>query len=85
MPIEDKAHVQNAVARFGQTQFESPEKKRAAAKKIMAAAKRYGIEVADDSAVARAANSKAEVDEVIKYINTNWVPGYFDDLKRILG
>ena len=85
LPIQDEAHVKNAIARFGQTQFESPEKKRGAARKIMAAAKRHGIEVADDSAVARAASGKSEVGDLIKYINYNWTPGYFDTLRKVLG
>jgi len=51
LPINDAAHVRNAMARFNQTQFDSPEAKKKVAKKILAAAKRLGIEVSADSAV----------------------------------
>jgi hypothetical protein len=54
LPINDEDHVRNAIARFDQTDFESATAKHAAARKIMAAAGRHGIEVDDDSAVARA-------------------------------
>jgi hypothetical protein len=48
LPIHDEAHVRNAIARFNQTEFESETAKEAARKKILAAAKRHGIEVAED-------------------------------------
>jgi hypothetical protein len=48
LPIHDEAHVKNAFARFGQTHFESKAAKQRAARKILAAAKEYGIEVSDD-------------------------------------
>jgi hypothetical protein len=54
LPINDENHVRNAISRFDQTDFESTTAKHAAARKIMAAARRHGIEVEDDSAVARA-------------------------------
>ena len=52
LPINDASHVRNAMARFNQTDFESQTAKEAARKKILAAAKRYDIEVDDDSNVA---------------------------------
>jgi hypothetical protein len=55
LPINDGSHVRNAIARFDQTEFESASKRHAAARKILAAAKRHGIEVDDGSEVARAA------------------------------
>lgn len=55
LPIHDESHVRNAVSRFDQTHFESPAAKTAAAKKILSRAKADGIEVGEDSAVARAA------------------------------
>ena len=55
LPINDESHVRNAIARFDQTDFESTSAKHGAARKIMAAAKRHDIEVADDSDVAKAA------------------------------
>ena len=52
LPINDASHVRNAMARFNQTDFESQTAKEAARKKILAAAKRYDIEVDEDSNVA---------------------------------
>ena len=45
LPIHDAAHVRNALARFNQTHFASAAAKRAARKRILAAARRFGIEV----------------------------------------
>jgi hypothetical protein len=52
LPINDAAHVRNAMARFNQTDFESQTAKEEARRKILAAAKRYDIEVDEDSNVA---------------------------------
>lgn len=52
LPINDEEHIRNAMARFNQTDFESQTAKEAARKKILAAAKRYDIEVDEDSNVA---------------------------------
>ena len=52
LPINDASHVRNAMARFNQTDFESKTAKEEARKKILAAAKRYDIEVDEDSNVA---------------------------------
>ncbi|HLG71356.1 MAG TPA: DUF6582 domain-containing protein [Chloroflexota bacterium] len=52
LPIHDESHIRNAMARWNQTKFESKAAKEAARKKILAAAKRHGIEVSDDSQVA---------------------------------
>ena len=52
LPINDASHVRNAMARFNQTDFDSKTAKEAARKKILAAAKRYDIEVDEDSNVA---------------------------------
>ena len=52
LPIHDESHVRNAIARFNQTDFESAAAKERARKKILSAAERHGIEVADDSNVA---------------------------------
>ncbi|HET9878501.1 MAG TPA: DUF6582 domain-containing protein [Candidatus Limnocylindria bacterium] len=54
LPINDESHVRNAMARFNQTEFESKAAKERARKKILAAAKRHGIEVSDDADVAQA-------------------------------
>jgi hypothetical protein len=55
LPINDEAHVRNAIARFNQTDFDEPDEKHRAARKIMAAARKHGIDVASDDDVARAA------------------------------
>lgn len=53
LPINDESHVRNAMARFNQTEFESRAAKERARHKIVAAAKRHGIEVDEDSNVAK--------------------------------
>ena len=53
LPIPDEEHVRNAMARFNQTDFESAAAKERARRKILAAAKRHGIEVSEDSNVAK--------------------------------
>jgi hypothetical protein len=55
LPINDESHVRNALARFNQTDFYEPGAKSKAAKKIMSAARKHGIEVDQDDDVARAA------------------------------
>jgi hypothetical protein len=48
LPINDESHVRNAMARWNQTDFESDTAKEEARKKIVAAAKRHGIEIDPD-------------------------------------
>lgn len=55
LPIHDEDHVRNAVQRFGQTDFESEQKKQQAAQKVLDAADDYGIEVSEDDDVVKAA------------------------------
>ncbi len=55
LPINDEGHVRSALGRFNQTEFDEPGAKAAAAKKILAAAHKHGIEVDGDSDVAKAA------------------------------
>src|SRR5947209_16744514 len=55
LPIHDEEHVRNAISRFGQTDFESQAAKHDAARKILRAAKEYGVDVAPDDDVSRAA------------------------------
>jgi Family of unknown function (DUF6582) len=57
LPIHDAAHVRNALARFNQTEFESQAAKTRARKKILGAARKFGIEVDADDKVVRAARS----------------------------
>jgi hypothetical protein len=59
LPIHDESHVRNAIARFNQTEIDGADDRRAAARKILAAAKRHGIEVDEDSNVARAAERRS--------------------------
>ncbi len=56
LPINDEAHIRNAMARWNQTNFESKAAKESARRKIVAAARKHGIEVADDDHVAHAAS-----------------------------
>ena len=53
LPINDDEHIRNAMARFNQTDFESTSAKEGARRKIVSAAKKHGIEVSDDSNVAK--------------------------------
>jgi len=55
LPINDEAHVRSAIARFNQTDFDEPEAKTAAARKILSAAKEHGINVSNSDDVAKAA------------------------------
>src|SRR3954464_15016331 len=57
LPIHDESHIRNAMARFNQTEFKSAAAKERARKKIVAAAKKHDIEVAEDSNVAHPAKS----------------------------
>src|SRR5438045_3133089 len=43
LPINDESHVRNALARFDQTTFESDEARETARKRLLAAARKYGI------------------------------------------
>jgi hypothetical protein len=58
LPIHDESHVRNAIARFNQTDFENSAAKERARKKILAAAKRYDIEVDEDDNVAKPATRR---------------------------
>ncbi len=49
LPINDKAHVQAAMARFNQTAFESDAAKAKARARILAAAEKMGMEVSGDA------------------------------------
>ena len=53
LPINDESHIRNAMARWNQTDFESDAAKEEARKKILAAAKRHGIEVSEDDKIAK--------------------------------
>jgi hypothetical protein len=57
LPVNDATHVRNAIARFNQTEFESKAAKERARKKILSAAKRFDVEVAEDSTIAKPTRS----------------------------
>ena len=48
-PLEDAAHVRNAIARFNQVKGVSDDERDAAWKRIKAAAKKYDVEVNEKS------------------------------------
>ena len=48
-PLEDASHVRNAIARFNQVEGVSDDERDAAWKRIKAAAKKYDVEVSEDS------------------------------------
>jgi len=48
-PLENAAHVRNAIARFNQVKGVSEAEKDAAWKRIKAAAKKFGVEMDEDS------------------------------------
>lgn len=49
LPIHDKSHVQNALARFGQTKGIPASEKKKVYNKILAAAKKFGIHVSEEN------------------------------------
>ena len=53
LPINDDAHIRNAMARWNQTDFQSATARERARQKIVGAAKRHGIEVDRSSQVAK--------------------------------
>ncbi len=57
LPINDASHVRNAIARFNQTGFQSEAAKERARRKILAAAKKFDVEVAEDSNIQRKTTS----------------------------
>ena len=48
-PIENASHVRNAIARFNQVKGVSDDERDAAWKRILAAAKKFGVEVKEKS------------------------------------
>jgi hypothetical protein len=48
-PLENASHVRNAIARFNQVKDVTNEERAAAWTRIMAAAKKYGVEIAEKS------------------------------------
>ena len=48
-PLEDAAHVRNAIARFNQVKGVSDDERDAAWKRILAAARKFGVEIEEKS------------------------------------
>lgn len=65
LPIHDAKHVRLALGRFNQTNFETAADKKKAAKEILSAAKKFDIEVDDDSDVAQTAKKSATPELVL--------------------
>ena len=55
LPIHDASHVRNAIARFNQTHFESKAARERARKKVLDAARKFGIEVSEDDKIMKRA------------------------------
>ena len=53
LPIHDASHVRNAISRWRFVKFESKAAEARARTKVLAAAKRHGIEVAKDAEIRR--------------------------------
>ena len=53
LPIHDESHIRNALSRWNQTDFPSKSAKDGARRKILAAARRHGIDVSDGDKVAK--------------------------------
>jgi len=53
LPINDESHIRNAMARWNQTDFPSKTAREQARRKILAAARRHRIDVADGDKVAK--------------------------------
>jgi hypothetical protein len=53
LPLNDESHIRNAMARWNQTTFETPAKKEGARRKIVGAARRHKIELAESDKVRR--------------------------------
>ena len=58
LPIHDDSHVRNAIARFDQTDFETKTAREAARRKILAAAKKHGVEVDEGSDIRRRSGTR---------------------------
>ena len=53
LPINDKSHIRDQMARWNQTDFPSKTAKEQARRRIPAAARRHKIDVSDDDKVAK--------------------------------
>lgn len=69
LPIHDADHTRNALARFNQVKGLSKEEKDAAYKKILAAAKKFGIEVSEENAAKLADASYRDAKKMLREID----------------
>ena len=53
LPIHDETHIRNALSRWNQTDFPSKSARDGARRKILAAARRHGIDVGEGDKVAK--------------------------------
>ena len=53
LPIHDESHVRNALSRWSQAAFPDDDAAEAARRRILRAAQRHGIEVGEDTRIAR--------------------------------
>lgn len=83
LPIHDKAHVINTIAKFNRIDFESTDAKIKAAKKILTVAKKLGVNISSHSEVAREANTQKV--ESISVTQISWEMDYYKDLRKVLG
>jgi hypothetical protein len=51
LPIHDQEHVRNAISRWSQTHFESAAAKEKARQKVLAAARKLGVQVSEDDQI----------------------------------
>ena len=56
LPLNDESHVRNAMARFNQTAFPSVTAKEHARRKVLAAARKHGIEVSKDDNIRKSSS-----------------------------
>jgi hypothetical protein len=56
LPIHDESHVRSAIARFDQTDFDGAAARERARKKIIAAAKRHGIDIDPEDDIVESAS-----------------------------
>ena len=56
LPIHDKDHARNAIARYPRTNFGSKAAQERARKRILEAAEKFGIDVSEDAEISQKAN-----------------------------
>jgi class 3 adenylate cyclase len=87
LPINDEAHVRNALARFDRTRFESEAARERARKRILAAAKKHGIvPIGFITSQLRSQRRQAAAGRVIVELGQIGAPGELEErLRSILG